>query len=270
MLEWLQPQRSCPPLCAPQMRHMPAVPHAHRRLTAPPSRHLPPARMLAALWVLEAQCCERSAATACLADWVKHLAVYSPQLVLQLTADWKASFCQLRRAVVDAQVRWGPGLGSCCEQGQVLTAGAGAACLPVPRFTCIEDGAADCGGVAGAAGLHRTRAALLTPAVPERGRRRAALCPLHAAPGSGHPPAGKRFRAAHAQQGRMGLSGWSVVKVCRCLRGVRVCACMGACTRHCSRIAVVGGAGFYAPASLPHCAACPAACPARHAGPGHA
>lgn len=54
----------------------------------------------------------RSPATVCLNDYLKHLAVFSPEAVVAITADWKASFRALRAGVVDSQARGGqPGEG---------------------------------------------------------------------------------------------------------------------------------------------------------------
>lgn len=60
--------------------------------------------LLASLWLLES--CEsvwRSPATVCLNDYVKHLAMFSHEAVIALTADWKHSFRALRANVVAAQ-----------------------------------------------------------------------------------------------------------------------------------------------------------------------
>lgn len=70
--------------------------------------------LLASLWLLESmESVWRSPATVCLNDYLKHLAVFSPEAVVAITADWKASFRALRAGVVDAQARgpgaWGPG-----------------------------------------------------------------------------------------------------------------------------------------------------------------
>ncbi|KAL4447744.1 hypothetical protein ABPG75_004963 [Micractinium tetrahymenae] len=68
--------------------------------------HVTGASLLAALWLLESlQNCERSAASACLTSWFRHLAAFSPELVQQLTADWDASLRCLRSNLVAAQAR---------------------------------------------------------------------------------------------------------------------------------------------------------------------
>lgn len=60
--------------------------------------------VLASLWLLESvESCRRSAATVCLNDYLRHLAAFSQQAVLDITADWPSSFRRLRQSVVDAQ-----------------------------------------------------------------------------------------------------------------------------------------------------------------------
>ncbi|PSC76158.1 peptidyl serine alpha-galactosyltransferase [Micractinium conductrix] len=60
--------------------------------------------LLASLWVLEAcHSSERSLCTICLESYLRLLALFSEELVLRITADWPASFCKLRSAVVAAQ-----------------------------------------------------------------------------------------------------------------------------------------------------------------------
>ncbi|PSC73883.1 ABC transporter A family member 2 isoform B [Micractinium conductrix] len=60
----------------------------------------------AALWVLEsAHDAARSKATACLASWLEYLAVFAPEVVQAMMADWPASSAKLRRVVVEAQMR---------------------------------------------------------------------------------------------------------------------------------------------------------------------
>ncbi|KAL4424938.1 hypothetical protein ABPG77_009667 [Micractinium sp. CCAP 211/92] len=62
------------------------------------------ATLLASLWLLESlDNCRRSAATVCLNDYVRHLAAFSQQAVLEITTDWPSSFRRLRQNVVDAQ-----------------------------------------------------------------------------------------------------------------------------------------------------------------------
>ncbi|KAL4853957.1 hypothetical protein ACK3TF_005189 [Chlorella vulgaris] len=60
--------------------------------------------LLAVLWVLESTgSAWRSPASICLPAYLKHLALFSPEIVAHLTADWPASFVRLRSAVVAAQ-----------------------------------------------------------------------------------------------------------------------------------------------------------------------
>jgi hypothetical protein len=60
--------------------------------------------VLACLWLLESvESVWRSPATVCLNDYLKHLAVFSPEAVVAITADWKRSFRELREGVVAAQ-----------------------------------------------------------------------------------------------------------------------------------------------------------------------
>jgi hypothetical protein len=60
--------------------------------------------LLASLWLLESwESVWRSPATVCLNDYLKHLALFSQEAVIAITADWKNSFRALRAGVVAAQ-----------------------------------------------------------------------------------------------------------------------------------------------------------------------
>ncbi|KAI7840519.1 hypothetical protein COHA_005818 [Chlorella ohadii] len=60
--------------------------------------------LLASLWLLESwESVWRSPATVCLNDYLKHLALFSQEAVIAITADWKSSFRALRAGVVAAQ-----------------------------------------------------------------------------------------------------------------------------------------------------------------------
>jgi hypothetical protein len=57
------------------------------------------------MWLLESfESVHRTSCTGALNDYLKYLAVFSPEAVAQITANWRQSFCELRRSVVDAQV----------------------------------------------------------------------------------------------------------------------------------------------------------------------
>ncbi|KAL4521466.1 hypothetical protein Ndes2437B_g07950 [Nannochloris sp. 'desiccata'] len=61
--------------------------------------------LLAILWTMESWSdARRSPATLVLGDYIKHLAAFDPDRAESMSVTWRASFCALRSAVVEAQI----------------------------------------------------------------------------------------------------------------------------------------------------------------------